>query len=188
MRLSALISILVIFAADQISKWWIIELVLKPVVLPTSADASAMPFFQWLTTIQAPLPFVKIEVLPFFNTVMVWNKGISFGMFGDHGPYGPVILMMIAAAIIAGFLIWLSRSTHPLTSAGIVMIVGGAIGNLLDRVRFGAVADFLDFHVAGLHWPAFNVADSTICIGIAMLLIHGLFFDNKKPANEAITT
>lgn len=60
------------------------------------------------------------------------------------------------------------------------LIIGGALGNVLDRLRFGAVADFLDFHLGNLHWPAFNVADSAICIGIALLLTHSLFFDPKR--------
>lgn len=188
MRVSYLILILALFITDQVSKWWVIELLLKPKALPGSSDASAMPFLQWIMTKQEQLPFIKVDVWPFFDIVMVWNKGISFGLFNAHSEYGPYILMAVAAAIITAFLIWLHRSTHALVTAGLIMIIGGALGNILDRARFGAVADFLDFHVGTLHWPAFNIADSTICLGIAMLLVHGLFFETKKAAKEVVST
>lgn len=180
MRFSYVAAILLILITDQISKWWVVEHVIKSRALPDRADASGMPFLQWLITAQERMPYVQVDLLPFFNVVMVWNKGISFGLFNSHSDYGPVLLLVLATVIVIAFTIWLRRTDSMLIASGLVLIIGGALGNMLDRIRFGAVADFLDFHIAGLHWPAFNVADSTICIGIAMLLIHGLFFDPKK--------
>lgn len=176
----AALIILLIFVADQVSKWWIVEAVIKPRTLPPEANASAMPFLQWLISAQDQMPFARIEILPFFNIVMVWNKGISFGLFNDHGDYGPLLLTIMAGVIAVVFSIWLTRSKNPFTSLSLALIIGGALGNMLDRIRFGAVADFLDFHIFGAHWPSFNIADSAITVGIAILLIHSLFFD-KKP-------
>ncbi len=180
MKLSrATLIIFLIFVADQVSKWWIVEAVIKPRTLAPESDASAMPFLQWLMTAQEQMPFAKIEILPFFNIVMVWNKGISFGLFNDHGDYGPLLLTIMAGVIAIAFSVWLTRSKDPFLSLSLAMIIGGALGNMLDRIRFGAVADFLDFHIFGAHWPSFNIADSAITVGIAILLIHSLFFDKK---------
>ncbi len=179
MRLPHFAAIFLIFFSDQVSKWWVVEHVVKSRVLPERADASGMPFLQWLLTAQDRMPYTQIDILPFFNLVMVWNKGISFGLFNGDTTYGPLLLLTLATGIVVAFIVWLHRTNSPLTACGLIFIIGGALGNMLDRVRFGAVADFLDFHVAGWHWPAFNIADSTICIGIAMLLIHSLFFEPK---------
>lgn len=116
-----------------------------------------------------------IEVLPFFNLVAVWNYGVSFGMFNTGAATGAWILTGVALAIVAGLAIWLFRVKAPLVAAAIGIVIGGAIGNVIDRVRIGAVFDFADFHVAGWHWPAFNVADSAITVGVIVLLIDGLF-------------
>ncbi|HEY8189191.1 MAG TPA: signal peptidase II [Micavibrio sp.] len=176
-----------IFLTDQISKWWVVERIIKPEVLPVHDDSSAMPFLQWaMTAGQGQMPFAKMEILPFFDIVMVWNKGISFGFFNDHGDYGPMLLISLAAVIIVLFGVWLSRTASAAVAASLALVIGGALGNVLDRIRFGAVADFLDFHLGNLHWPAFNVADSAICIGIALLLIHSLFFEPKR--SEGLST
>lgn len=180
MKLSrAVLIVFLVLIADQISKWWIVERVIKPRILPPEADASAMPFLQWLITAQEQMGFTRIDILPFFNIVMVWNKGVSFGLFNDHSDYGPLILTLLAGVIAVIFSIWLTRSKNAVISLSLALIIGGALGNMLDRIRFGAVADFLDFHLFGAHWPAFNVADSAITVGIAILLIHSLFFDKK---------
>lgn len=142
------------FAADQLSKY----LILESVQLPDKG---------------------QIELLPFFNLTMVWNRGVSFGMMNNlsHPEY---ILGGLALVIIAFLTGWLMKSTRCITYAGIGLVIGGALGNLLDRLRFGAVADFLDFHVAGYHWPAFNIADAAICIGAALLVWES--FTEKKHA------
>lgn len=116
-----------------------------------------------------------IDVLPFFSLVTVWNYGISFGMFNTGSASGSIIFVGLALVIVVALLIWLRSVTSPLVAAALGMVIGGAIGNIIDRLRFGAVFDFLDFHVAGWHWPAFNVADSAICVGVFLLCIDALF-------------
>jgi signal peptidase II len=139
---------LIVFA-DQLSKWWILQHVMMP-------------------------PRI-IEVTPFFNLVMTWNRGVSFGLFNNDSPYNALILSAVALAISAFLLIWLARADRPVTAYGLGAVIGGALGNLIDRLRFGAVADFLDFHAWGYHWPAFNVADAAITIGVTALIAASVF-------------
>ena len=120
-----------------------------------------------------------IALTPFFNLVVVWNRGVSFGMFDSDGALAPWLLSGLALAVVALLLGWLRRVDHPLTAAGLGLIIGGAVGNVIDRVRFGAVIDFLDFHALGWHWPAFNVADSAICVGAGLLLFDGLLMRRR---------
>ena len=120
-----------------------------------------------------------IEVTGFFNLVEVYNTGVSFGLF-DKLPYGQVILAALAIAIILILVVWMSRITTLWLSFGLGLIIGGAIGNVIDRVQIGAVKAFLDFYVAGYHWPAFNVADSAVCIGVVMLLLDGIINKESK--------
>ncbi len=116
-----------------------------------------------------------IVVTPFFNLVAVWNYGVSFGMFNTREPAGAWILTGVALAIVVALFIWLRKVTVRPVAAAIGMVIGGALGNVIDRIREGAVFDFADFHVAGWHWPAFNVADSAITVGVLILLIDALF-------------
>lgn len=116
-----------------------------------------------------------IEVLPFFNLVMVWNTGISFGLFQSGSAYAPYILSAVSLVIVCGLLIWLRRASGRMETIAIGLVIGGALGNTVDRLRWGAVADFFDLHVAGYHWPAFNIADSAIVVGVGLLLIDSLF-------------
>ena len=145
-----------ILISDQISKWVILEHVMQP-------------------------PRI-IEVTGFFNLVMVWNPGVSFGMFGDSGEVGRWLLTVLALGISAFLFNWLRQLDRWLPALAIGMVIGGAIGNVIDRVRFGAVADFLDFHVMGYHWPAFNIADSGITVGVVLLVCDQLF--GPRPADD----
>lgn len=123
---------------------------------------------------------VGINYTNFFNLVKAWNKGVSFSMFDNNNPYGPYILAAVSIAIVVFLLFWLKKETQKPLQIAIGFIIGGAIGNVIDRFRFGAVFDFLDVFYNNYHWPAFNVADSFICIGAAIIIIHSLFFENKK--------
>jgi signal peptidase II len=120
-----------------------------------------------------------IALTPFFNLVVVWNRGVSFGMLDSDGALAPWLLSGLALAVVVALLIWLRQVEHPLPAVGLGLIIGGAVGNVIDRVRFGAVIDFLDVHALGWHWPAFNVADSAICIGAAFLLVDGLLMHRR---------
>jgi signal peptidase II len=121
-----------------------------------------------------------VALTPFFNLVLVWNRGVSFGMLDSDGALAPWLLSALALAVMVALLVWLRRAEHPLTAVGLGSIIGGAAGNVVDRVRFGAVIDFLDVHAAGWHWPAFNVADSAICVGAALLLVDGLLMHRRQ--------
>ncbi|HYZ26986.1 MAG TPA: signal peptidase II [Geminicoccaceae bacterium] len=121
-----------------------------------------------------------IAVTPFLNLVVVWNRGVSFGMFDSASAHGPWLLSGLAVAVVVALVFWLRRVDHPLPGIALGLIIGGALGNVLDRVRYGAVVDFLDVHALGYHWPAFNVADSAICVGAALLLVDGLLAPRRQ--------
>jgi signal peptidase II len=112
----------------------------------------------------------RLELTPFFNLVMVWNRGVSFGLFQSAGS-GRWLLVGLTAAIMIGLLIWLWREPRPLTRFAIAGVLGGALGNVIDRSSpRAAVADFFDAHLMGYHWPAFNVADMAITVAVAVLI------------------
>ena len=115
-----------------------------------------------------------IPLTPFLNVVMVWNRGASFGFLNIAAAWVPWLLSLFAVAVAAGLMVWLRRVGERWIAVALGLIIGGAIGNVIDRARFGAVADFIDFYVGSFHWPAFNVADSAITIGIVILVIDGL--------------
>jgi len=121
-----------------------------------------------------------IEVVSFFNLVLTWNRGVSFGMFGGLGGWGPWLLVGFSLVISAVLARWMMKAE---TRSGVIslgLIIGGALGNVVDRLRFGAVVDFLDLHVLGYHWPAFNVADSAITVGAIVLILESLFCGPEK--------
>ncbi len=113
-------------------------------------------------------------VLPFFSLVLVRNSGISFGLFAHLPAWMPLFLTLATSLIAAGLLLWLLRARDGATAAALGLIIGGACGNIADRLRLGAVIDFLDFHLGTLHWPAFNVADSAIFMGVVILVLLGI--------------
>ncbi|MGH6945319.1 MAG: signal peptidase II [Geminicoccaceae bacterium] len=143
---------------------------------------------KWLVLGPLGLEARPILLTPFFNLVLVWNRGVSFGMFGSPGPLAPWILSGVALAVVAGLGLWLRRATQPLIAVGLGLVIGGALGNVIDRVRFGAVVDFLDFHLAGYHWPAFNLADSAICVGAGLLVVDSLLMPSRHYRNGRNST
>jgi len=143
----------IILILDHLTKWWIRDVVL---------DGAR-----------------HIEIFSFFNLVEVWNRGVSFGLFASNSPWTPVLLSALAIGISAVLLVWLRKAETLLLSVALGIVIGGAIGNVIDRLLWGHVFDFLDFHIAGYHWPAFNVADSAITIGVGLILIDG--FIAKTP-------
>ena len=116
----------------------------------------------------------------FFRLVKVWNKGVSFGMLGGDKALAPWILSAVAVAVCIALFIWLRRTDRPLHGWGIGLVIGGAIGNVIDRARWGAVFDFADFHIGQWHWPAFNVADSAIVVGVGLMLIDSLVGEKQR--------
>ncbi len=122
-----------------------------------------------------------VDVIPltgFFNLVHVHNKGAAFSLFADQPGWQRSFFIGVAL-IAAGVILYLMRKTQGrrMFSIALALILGGAIGNVIDRILYGHVIDFLDFHIAGWHWPAFNVADSAITIGAVMLILDGM----RKP-------
>jgi signal peptidase II len=115
-------------------------------------------------------PGQAIRVLPFFNLVMMWNPGISYGLFPAHGLWSSLLLALFSAVAIAALSWWLWRSNRPIFTVGLGLVVGGALGNLIDRLIYGAVADFFHFHAFGYDWYVFNVADAAITFGFVALL------------------
>lgn len=165
----------VMLVLDQISKWAITEHTIKPAL----EISERYGFFEWYANASGRLPFAQIEILPFFNLVMVWNKGVSFGMFTQDTALGSWLLVALSVIITIWFTVWLLFTRSKWQSIAIAMVIGGAIGNAIDRIRFGGVIDFLDFHAFGWHYPAFNVADSCIVLGVFMLMIYALFLEKS---------
>jgi signal peptidase II len=145
----------VVLVLDQLSKWWVRVVVMEP---PRT-----------------------IEVTPFFNLVYARNTGVSFSLFRADSPVGQWVLSGVALAIVAGLLVWMRRLERRWPGVALGLIVGGAVGNVVDRLRLGFVFDFLDFYWNGYpHFATFNLADSAITVGVAMLLIDGLFGRAEK--------
>lgn len=123
-----------------------------------------------------------ISYTSFFSLVRAWNTGVSFSMFNNWGIWGVIVLSVIALSIVGFLTYWLYNEKVRFVQISLGFIIGGAIGNVIDRIRLGAVFDFLDFHVGDSHWPAFNVADSFICIGAVMIILYSIFV--KKTEDE----
>jgi len=153
---------------------WMITIALL-VILADQSSKYAM--LSWVDIDARP----PIAVTSWFTLVMVWNQGISFGMLTNPETYVPYFLILVAVTISAVLARLSLRSDKKVEWIGYSLIIGGAMGNVIDRFRFGAVADFFYFHLGTLGWPAFNVADAAICVGVCVLLFHSLFF-TRKPA------
>ena len=130
-------------------------------------------------------PGERLEVTGFFNLVLAFNKGAAFSLLAQApGWQTPVLvaIALVAAAILSALIV---RNLHKrLLCTGLALVLGGALGNLVDRLRLGHVVDFIDLHAAGWHWPAFNVADSGITVGAAILILEG-FLGHEGRARAA---
>jgi signal peptidase II len=125
----------------------------------------------------------EIKIFSFFSLVAVWNRGVSFGMFNSiENPQ--IILSILQGSIALILCFWLYNNQKKHFAIALGLIIGGAFGNVLDRIMHGAVADFLDFHIANYHWPAFNLADSCVFIGVTILLFDEIIFNKKNEKNS----
>ena len=122
-------------------------------------------------------PFETVKILPFLQLVNVRNEGAAFGLFRSFGNE-TFIIISVAAMIFVSFLILKSREDR----FGLSLILGGAAGNLIDRIVFKGVTDFVDLYAGRFHWPAFNVADSALTVGLALLLLRSLF--HRRPGEN----
>ncbi|KAB2919867.1 MAG: signal peptidase II [Hyphomicrobiaceae bacterium] len=130
---------------------------------------------KWLILSVVMVPPRMVEIAPFLNLTLGFNTGVSFGMFREFFLDRPLVLAGIKMVIVAGLLVWAVRTPKPSETIGLGLIAGGALGNIVDRVGQGAVTDFLDFHVGGWHWPAFNMADTMISMGVALLIASAIW-------------
>ena len=152
------IAAVVALAADQGSKWFLLY----------RADFVHMA------------PGSAIPVLPFFNLVMVWNRGISYGLFQSSSPGGTALLVAVSVVAVAGLGWWLWGTTSRSLALGLGLVIGGAIGNnMIDRVIYGRVADFFHFYGFGYDWYVFNVADLAITMGAVAIM-----YDVLKPESQ----
>jgi signal peptidase II len=147
--LIGLLTSLVVLGADQASKHWVLHYIDLPEV-------------------------GSIAVLPFLSFTMVWNHGVTFGLLANLGALGAWLLAGVALAVVAVLFRWLMRAETWPVAVALGAIAGGAVGNVIDRLRFGAVVDFIDAHAFGHNWYVFNVADAAIVCGVATLLLDGV--------------
>jgi signal peptidase II len=143
-----------VLAADQLSKWWVLEGLRLP-------EIGRVPLLD--------LGFAGMDF------AMVWNRGVTFGLLAGDAPWHRVLLAVLALAVVGFLLRWLARAENRLTVVALGAVIGGAIGNVIDRLRFGAVVDFIDTWLAGWHWYVFNVADAAIVLGVVALMGDALF-------------
>jgi signal peptidase II len=155
----------VIFALDQISKLTILF---------------GLDFIRSLSG----LPVQPIEILPFFNIVMVWNPGISYGLFQAESEFQRWLLVVFSVGVVA-LLIWWLRGIKDLRLAqAIGLIIGGAVGNVIDRIAYGKVADFFHLHAFGYDWYVFNVADTAIVFGVILMAADLLLVEWKNRSRD----
>jgi len=135
---------------DQISKWFVLNRI------PEARDG-------------------RVPELPFLDFVLAWNHGVSFSM-GNTLAHDRLIFGVLALAVSAGLVLWMAKGAKRIVLVALGLVAGGAVGNCIDRVRYGAVEDFLYVHIGAFDWwPVFNVADSAICIGAALMVFDSLF-------------
>ncbi len=126
-------------------------------------------------------PGERMELTGFFNLVLVFNKGAAFSFLADApGWQTPVLVSFALGAAVLVSVLLVRSPGRQLFCAGLACILGGAVGNVIDRLRFGHVVDFLDLHAAGWHWPAFNVADSAITVGAVLLILDGFRHHERR--------
>jgi signal peptidase II len=155
---------------------------------PWFAAAAVLVVVDQLTKaaiLSALVPGQRIELTPFFNLVLAFNRGAAFSFLSDAAGWQTWLFagFAVVAATIVSYLILKNRN-KTLFCLGLTLILGGALGNLVDRLRFGHVVDFLDFHAFGWHWPAFNVADSGITVGAIVLILES-FVHNEERARAS---
>jgi lipoprotein signal peptidase len=149
MTLLGLAAAVIVLAADQVSKWWVLDVIHLPEV-------------------------GQIVLLPVLNLTMVWNPGITFGLLTGFGSWSYLLLTTVGLGVVAALVVWLRRAESRLVAIALGAIVGGAVSNIIDRLRFGAVVDFIHAHAGDWSWYVFNLADAAIVCGVAALVIDSL--------------
>lgn len=174
---AGLILAALVFLADQASKWWVLEsLQFSPPGCLESylAHVSAHPSCGHIPVIG---PSFRAE--PTFSLTMVWNTGVSFGMFKASDGIGRWLLVAMSFVISGVFIWWLRTASRRLQAVALGLVVGGALGNVIDRLRFGYVIDFVQWYWKSFHWPVFNLADSCIVVGAVLMVLFSLRHERK---------
>jgi signal peptidase II len=140
-------SALLVLAADQGSKYWVLHILDLP-------------------------DLRQVVLLPVLNLTMVWNQGVTFGLLNGLGAWSHFALAAIALVVVGALSLWLRRAENALVALSLGAIAGGAVGNVIDRLRYGAVVDFIHAHVGEWSWYVFNVADAAIVCGVAVLILE----------------
>jgi signal peptidase II len=121
-----------------------------------------------------------LALAPFLDLMVVWNRGISYGLFQQETNFGRWALLAVSVAAAIGLSVWMTRATSGLLAASLGLIIGGAIGNAIDRVAYGAVFDFVHFHVGSFSWYVFNIADAAIVAGVVGLVYDSFVIDKSR--------
>ncbi len=150
LQLFGAIAALGILILDQASKWWVLEVFDLPAK-------------------------VSVPVLPMLNLTMVWNRGITFGLLSSDSTLAATLLAALALGVVVALGLWLRRAERLPVALALGAVSGGAVGNVIDRLRFGAVVDFIHAHAWGWSWYVFNIADAAIVCGVAVLVLDSLF-------------
>ncbi len=129
----------------------------------------------WMLDVYGIAERGRVRIAPFFDVIITWNHGVSYGLFQAETAVGRAGLILFALAIVVGLGLWLARSVQWALAVAIGLIIGGALGNVFDRLLHGAVADFFSFHAFGFYWYIFNVADIWIVMGVGLILIDSAF-------------
>ena len=151
-----LLAAIAVLAVDQASKYWVLHILDLP-------EAGS------------------IAVLPVLSLTMVWNRGITFGLLTADNSDGSILLAVVALAVVGALAVWLRRAETWLVALALGAIAGGAIGNVIDRLRYGAVVDFIHAHLGSWSWYVFNLADAAIVCGVAALVLDGLLGRRGEP-------
>jgi signal peptidase II len=126
-----------------------------------------------------------VALAPFLDLMVVWNRGISYGLFQQHSELGRWLLIAVSAAAAIGLSVWMLRTPSKWLATSLGLIVGGAIGNAIDRLAYGAVFDFVHFHVGSFSWYVFNGADAAIVAGVAGLLYDSFVLEKRRTPIQA---
>ncbi len=165
------------FSIKSFSKWFFLGISIAIIIVFFDLYSKKI-IFNMIDNYVVNQEYQEIKILSFFSLVKVLNKGVSFGMFNQI-ENSEIIFSIIQGSIGFILLFWLFQVKKPYLAIALGLVIGGAFGNTIDRIKNGAVADFLDFHIQSYHWPAFNLADSAIFIGISILLFDE-FILNKN--------
>lgn len=142
---------------------------------------SKLAVLQWL-----PFGYPGQSLMPYINLVHVYNKGAAFSFLADQPGWQRWFFTLFALGVCGALLVWLRKlpAAARWSPVAYSLIIGGALGNLIDRLAYGHVVDFIDFHVGQWHYPAFNLADSAICVGAVMIVLEGLLFRRPQRAGD----